>query len=120
MTTPNRIWIWPEQSATGNINWLKGCFRTEPHRPLDDKDGPTGAAYVPAAVADDLLAALEGALASLEHADLADGVCCCGDNMEGHSDPMSCGHAPVDMGDYYGSRAITAARAAIAKARGQS
>lgn len=28
------------------------------------------------------------------------GVCCCGENMDGHSNPMECGHSPVDMGDY--------------------
>ncbi len=57
--TPARIWVWPDQSATGAINWIKGCFRAEPHRPLDRKDGPSGEAYVHVSVADDLLAALE-------------------------------------------------------------
>lgn len=28
------------------------------------------------------------------------GVCCCGDEMEGHSHPMSYGHSPVDSGEY--------------------
>lgn len=34
------------------------------------------------------------------HCTVTDSVCCCGDNMEGHSDPMSCGHSPVDRGSY--------------------
>lgn len=29
------------------------------------------------------------------------GVCCCGEDMERHSDPMWCGHMPVDSFDYY-------------------
>jgi hypothetical protein len=28
-------------------------------------------------------------------------TCCCGDYMEDHADPMSCGHSPVSMHDYY-------------------
>lgn len=29
------------------------------------------------------------------------GVCCCGDAMDGHPDPMSCGHSPRDMLEYH-------------------
>ena len=35
------------------------------------------------------------------HCDISDGVCCCGDSMAGHANPMDCGHSPVD----YGARA---------------
>jgi hypothetical protein len=66
MTVPLRIWAWPNRSATGVVAWGSGCFRLAPYRPLDDHDGPTGAAYVDAAVADDLLAALEDALEAWE------------------------------------------------------
>lgn len=45
-TAPARIWIWPNRSATGVVAWGAGCYRAEPHRPLDDKGGPTGAEYV--------------------------------------------------------------------------
>lgn len=31
-------------------------------------------------------------------APVASGICCCGDNMDRHSDP-SCGHSPVDQWD---------------------
>lgn len=34
------------------------------------------------------------------HCTVSDGVCCCGDNMESHPSPMSCGHTPVDHGAY--------------------
>ncbi len=61
-----------------------------------------------------MVGALEACVASLERADTAEGVCCCGDNMEGHGAPMNCGHGPVDMGDYYASKALEAASAAIA------
>lgn len=32
--------------------------------------------------------------------DCSSGVCCCGDSMENHADPMCCGHSPVDSGTY--------------------
>lgn len=32
------------------------------------------------------------------------GYCCCGEPMEGHSDPMCSGHTPVDRGEYEVSR----------------
>lgn len=69
------------------------------------------------AVIETLMGALDACMASIEHADMSDGVCCCGDSMEGHSDPMSCGHSPTDMGEYYAMRAVESARAAIATAR---
>ena len=27
------------------------------------------------------------------------GCCCCGESMDGHSNPMACGHSPQDMAD---------------------
>lgn len=62
-----------------------------------------------------LTKALEACVASLERVDTAEGVCCCGDSMDRHSDPMSCGHSPVDMGDYYAGKALESARAALAQ-----
>ena len=70
--------------------------------------------------APDLYAALEACVVSLERANTEEGVCCCGDSMDRHSDPMHCGHSPVDMGDYYAGQALEAARAALAKARGET
>lgn len=61
-----------------------------------------------------LVRALEACVSSLERADTAEGVCCCGDSMEGHGAPMNCGHSPVDMGDYYASKALEASSAALA------
>lgn len=60
------------------------------------------------------LEALKSCVVSLERADTKEGVCCCGDNMETHDNPMNCGHSPVDMGEYHASNAISAANAAIA------
>lgn len=62
--------------------------------------------------------ALGACIASLERADTAEGVCCCGDSMDQHSDQMWCGHSPVDMGTYYASEAMEAARAALAQIKG--
>jgi hypothetical protein len=60
-----------------------------------------------------LVKALDACMTSLERADTTEGVCCCGDSMDQHSDPMWCGHSPVDMGTYYAANAIEAARAAL-------
>jgi len=57
--------------------------------------------------------ALEACIASIEHADMSEGCCCCGEDMLNHSSPMDCGHAPVDIGEYYASLALEKARAAL-------
>lgn len=36
----------------------------------------------------------------IENCDVSSGICCCGEYMETHSDPMGCGHTPVDQGVY--------------------
>lgn len=33
----------------------------------------------------------------VKNAPVSSGVCCCGDNILTHGDPMSCGHTPVDQ-----------------------
>jgi hypothetical protein len=63
--------------------------------------------------------ALRATTASIEHADMSDGVCCCGDNMDGHADPMSCGHSPTDMGEYFAHKAVEMARATLAEIEGE-
>ena len=62
---------------------------------------------------DRLRAALNGLLTLVEHADFAEGVCCCGDSMLHHQSPMDCGHTPADIGDYHAYLAIEKARAAL-------
>lgn len=37
---------------------------------------------------------------ALESFSMGHGVCCCGDNMNLHANPMDCGHMPVDSGWY--------------------
>ena len=34
------------------------------------------------------------------HCTIEEGVCCCGDSMDTHAEPMDCGHSPVDHGAY--------------------
>jgi hypothetical protein len=65
-----------------------------------------------------LVEALEGLLDTVSRLDICEGVCCCGDDMERHSDPMSCGHVPVDAGEYYHGKTIELARAALASIKG--
>ena len=47
-----------------------------------------------------LRALVDSATSIFANCTVTDGVCCCGDNMEGHADPMNCGHSPVDHGAY--------------------
>ena len=44
----------------------------------------------------------------IEHAQVSSGICCCGDSMEGHPSPMTCGHSPVDMWDYHYGKLLEA------------
>lgn len=50
---------------------------------------------------------------ALENSDVSNGVCCCGDSMNAHSDPMFCGHMPVDSGEYYTGQLIERAKTLI-------
>jgi hypothetical protein len=61
-----------------------------------------------------LVDALERCVASIRHADMADGVCCCGEEMATHSNPMHCGHSPVDAGEHFASLCLESAEAALA------
>ena len=36
----------------------------------------------------------------IARAHVSSGVCCCGEAIDGHSSPMSCGHSPVDLWDH--------------------
>lgn len=55
------------------------------------------------------------AIQLVENCSVETGICCCGDNMEGHPSPMNCGHTPTDMGAYRALRWLDAARAALAE-----
>ena len=63
----------------------------------------------------ELVEALTRAVAIIEHCDVTEGVCCCGDNMDTHAEPMSCGHSPVDHGSYTASQWLDEARATLTK-----
>lgn len=41
-----------------------------------------------------------------QHCSITDGCCGCGESIENHSDPMSCGHAPTDYGTYVADGAL--------------
>lgn len=56
---------------------------------------------------------LEGWLQLASHCDISEGVCCCGESMEGHSNPMDCGHTPLDHGTYIAVQLGKETRAAI-------
>lgn len=61
--------------------------------------------------------ALEAMVSIVEHCTVSAGVCMCGDDMAKHSDPMACGHSPVDMGQYHMDAAYKDAQAALKAAR---
>ena len=63
----------------------------------------------------ELVESLTRAVAIIEHCDVTEGVCCCGDNMDTHAEPMSCGHSPVDHGSYTASQWLDEARDALTK-----
>lgn len=44
--------------------------------------------------------ALDKLVEFIKRAPVESGVCCCGDAMDQHNDPMWSGHAPVDMWDH--------------------
>ena len=52
---------------------------------------------------------LEDVLTTLQQCEIKTGVCCCGDNMEGHDPGYNCGHSALDMYDYYGEPVLRAA-----------
>ena len=64
-------------------------------------------------------ATIARAIAIIEHCDVTEGVCCCGDDMATHAEPMSCGHTPVDAGHYHHGNAIQQARDAIEHGAGK-
>lgn len=55
---------------------------------------------VTADAARELLEQCQEFVTFVRDAPVSSGVCCCGESMVGHSDPMSCGHTPVDQWDY--------------------
>lgn len=118
-------WVEGETFASGAPRYIEvhsdGSANGE-YGPSIDVDGPEAAliAIAPTLArrviaAEKLVEALDACIASLERADTEEGVCCCGDDMATHGEPINCGHIPVDMGDYYAGKALDAARAALAE-----
>lgn len=54
-------------------------------------------------------------LDNLANCTLDSGCCHCGEEMNKHSEPMNCGHTPVDMGWTAADEWIKQAQAALAK-----
>ena len=47
-----------------------------------------------------LLEFTKGLVDFISNAEVSSGVCCCGDDMSRHVNPMDCGHSPVDSWNY--------------------
>ena len=61
----------------------------------------------------------------IARAQVSSGVCCCGDTMDGHPSPMSCGHSPIDVWDHAVGKLLdapsdTSALEAIVKKAGEA
>ena len=52
-----------------------------------------------------------------ENCAIETGICCCGDNMEHHSEPMACGHVATDHGGYVAETTLKETRAALASSQ---
>jgi hypothetical protein len=81
-------------------------------------ENPADASLISAAP--DLLEIAKSIEGLVANVDCSSGVCCCGDSMKNHPDSMYCGHSAVDTGWYAASGLLDKARAAIAKAQGQT
>jgi len=74
-------------------------------------------------MADRLADAVIGAQNIVLHCEIADGSCCCGEEMARHSNPIDCGHQLIDHGQYQadkwleGSVDLIAAHAAMKEGR---
>lgn len=62
---------------------------------------------------DALAEMVERAQTIFAHCKVTEGCCCCGDDMENHAEPINCGHAPVDHGQYIASGWVEDAAAAL-------
>ena len=67
--------------------------------------------------ADALAEKLEGWIGVAANCTIKSGVCCCGDNMERHGNPLDCGHSPVDHGAYVAMQLIDDTTSALAAYR---
>jgi hypothetical protein len=59
--------------------------------------------------------ALKSWLELASYCTIEEGVCCCGDDMKNHADPMDCGHLPVDHGAYIAHHIKKSTRATLAE-----
>jgi hypothetical protein len=62
--------------------------------------------------------ALKSWLELASYCTIEEGVCCCGDDMKSHADPMGCGHLPVDHGAYIAHHIKKSTRAILAELKG--
>lgn len=75
-----------------------------------DKDAADQYVAQAAIERDVLLKALSDVLSVIDEVGVATGICCCGDDMLAHSNPMTCSHSAVDAGEYYFTDVVEAAR----------
>ena len=111
MSAPEKIWA--NVTVTGDFKPLAGEWNYKDVGNSDDTEYTRSDLIPTAAYVEGLEAALRGCLNAIDHADMKDGVCCCGDDMLHHKSPMKCGHSPRDMGEYNAAMVTAAAEKAL-------
>lgn len=53
------------------------------------------------------------------HCTIEEGVCCCGDSMDTHAEPMDCGHSPFDHGAYIAKGLVEETNAILAELKAE-
>ena len=111
MTAPEKIWA--NVTVTGDFKPLAGEWNYKDVGNSDDTEYTRSDLIPTAAYVAGLEAALRGCLTAIDHADMKDGVCCCGDDMLHHESPMNCGHSPRDSGEYHATMVVAMAEKAL-------
>lgn len=66
---------------------------------------------------DEAVSLVDRAIEIITRCEVSEGVCCCGDVMDNHPEPMACGHSPVDHGQYVAAQWLKEALAAMQPAK---
>ena len=111
---PERIWADTAYGKTCGVDWSVGkAFQQDiEYRRADLPPTLSAAMELPEVRA--LVSQLEAWLEVAKHCSITEGVCCCGDNMKGHADPMDCGHTSTDHGTYHAHMLVKSTQSALA------
>lgn len=108
--------------AASKEEWAERALRAEAKLALR-----TGEADAKTTIIKELEAKLAKVVETLEswlelsmHCTIEEGVCCCGDSMDTHANPMDCGHVPVDHGAYVAMLLVESSNTILAELKGDA